>query len=346
MGEWNNTTFALAGAEAFPKYPGFAKLKIVLGGASRYCRAIAKTANTVIPRNRIVSNPRKVSSNYMLKIGGHVSTAGGLYKAIENAARIGANAIQIFGASPQQWRVGMPDSAGMKRYRDALGKSDVQSVYLHGAYLVNLGSATKELVEKSIQNLADHLAITELIGGQGLIFHIGSAGEQKKEAAIKKVIASMRVVLQKVPGKAQLIMENAAGSGQKLGSTPEEMGVIMNALDSDRVKVCFDTAHAFEAGIIETYSPAEIKNHFDAWDKAIGIKNLVALHVNDSKSPFNSHYDRHENLGKGFIGLKSFKNLAKEKRLHDKAWLLEVPGFDDEGPDKKNVDILKSCFVK
>src|SRR3989338_1837947 len=101
MGEWNNTTFALAGAEAFPKP------KIVQRGASRYCRAIAKTANTVIPRNRIASNPRKVSSNYMLKIGGHVSTAGGLYKAIENAERIGANAIQIFGASPQQWYVKM-----------------------------------------------------------------------------------------------------------------------------------------------------------------------------------------------------------------------------------------------
>jgi deoxyribonuclease-4 len=96
--------------------------------------------------------------------------------------------------------------------------------------------------------------------------------------------------------------------------------------------------------MIDAYTPAKIEKLFDEWDKEVGIENIVALHVNDSKTAYDSHHDRHENIGEGYIGLAGFKNLAKEKRLAHTAWLLEVPGFDDEGPDKKNVDILKSLF--
>jgi endonuclease IV len=105
-----------------------------------------------------------------------------------------------------------------------------------------------------------------------------------------------------------------------------------------------DTAHAFESGIIREYGAPEIKRFIDEWDKAVGLGNIVAIHANDSKTPWNSHNDRHENIGAGHIGLQGFRVLAKEKRLWDKAWLLEVPGFKNEGPDKKNVDILKKCF--
>ncbi|MEK7138348.1 MAG: TIM barrel protein, partial [Patescibacteria group bacterium] len=102
--------------------------------------------------------------------------------------------------------------------------------------------------------------------------------------------------------------------------------------------------HAFEAGTIKYESVAEIKKVFDEWDEQVGLENIVALHANDSKTEFNSHNDRHHNIGEGHIGHKGFQNLASEKRLHNKVWLLEVPGFDDLGPDAKNVKILKSCF--
>ena len=139
-------------------------------------------------------------------------------------------------------------------------------------------------------------------------------------------------------------MENAAGGGEKIGKTAGELAYLLKKVNSKRVKICLDTAHAFESGIIKEYKSDGIKKFLDEWDKEIGLENITALHANDSKTLWNSHHDRHENIGAGYIGLAGFKALAREKRLWNKAWLLEVPGFDNEGPDKKNMDILKSCF--
>ncbi len=278
-------------------------------------------------------------------IGAHVSTAGGLSKSIENAERIGAEAIQIFGSSPQQWFTRFPSEEEIKKYKEALKKSKVKAVYLHGNYLVNLGSPDAAMWLKSVRNLTENLKVAEMIGANGLIFHVGSGKKDlSKEEAIKLSIKGMKEVLQNVPGKTQLIIENAAGGGSKLGFDAKEIGGMLKAMDDPRVKVCYDTAHGFEAGTIERYDAKTIREFFDEWDKELGIKNIVALHINDSKTPFDSRHDRHENIGQGYIGLEGFKNLAREKRLHDKAWLLEVPGFDDKGPDKENVEILKNCF--
>ncbi len=278
------------------------------------------------------------------KIGAHVSVSGGLYKGIEKALAIGAECIQIFGASPQQWAVRMPSDEDITKFKQMRKESSVGPVYLHAAYLPNLASSDDGIYEKAIKNLAEHLEITERMGAEGLIFHVGSGKEAPKEEAIKKAIVGMKKVLKLVSGKTFLVMENAAGGGQKLGATAHEMGIMLGGVHSKRIKVCIDTAHAFEAGIIEGYTKEHVKEFVDEWDHEVGLENIVALHVNDSKTMFNSHHDRHENIGEGFIGLDGFKNLAQEKRLHDKTWILEVPGFDGNGPDKKNIDILKSCF--
>lgn len=278
------------------------------------------------------------------KIGAHVSTAGGLYKAIENARVIGAETIQIFGASPRKWDAPSPKAEDIKKYKELLKESGIGPVYLHASYLVNLASPDEELREKSVKNLIGHLSIAELIGAAGLIFHIGSGKEAPRDKALKYVAEGMVKVLNKVRGNTALVVENSAGGGQKLGGTASEIKLILKQIKSSRAKVCFDTAHAYEAGIIESYSPYNIKKLFDEWDSEIGIKNIVALHINDSKTAFNSRNDKHENIGDGYIGIEGFKNLAKENRLTDKPWILEVPGFGGEGPDKKNIDILKSLF--
>ncbi len=278
------------------------------------------------------------------KIGAHVSTAGGLHTAIERIQDIGGDCLQIFGASPRQWAARLPDEDKIKKFKEAVKESGIGPIYLHAAYLPNLASPVDETVEKSITNLSIHLQIAELIGANGLIFHIGSGKELPKEKAMAKVVKACKAILKKVPGKAELVMENSAGGGQKLGSSVAEIGVMIKKIDSNRMKVCWDTAHAFEAGVMDEHSPANIKKLFNEFDKEIGLDKLVALHVNDSKTPFNSHHDRHENIGEGHIGLSGFKNLAKEKRLGHTAWFLEVPGFDGMGPDKKNIDILKALF--
>jgi len=277
-------------------------------------------------------------------IGAHVSATGGLATAIDNAERIGARSIQFFGASPRMWRALMPSAKNIDTYTERLRASSVKAVYLHAAYLVNLASPDGELRAKSIKNLTEHLRIAEAVAADGLIFHIGSGKEMPKEKAMDKAVEAMRSILKDAPGQAKLVIENAAGGGQKLGATAVEVGRMLDMLKSPRGAACFDTAHAFEAGVIEKYTPANIKKLVDEWGREVGLERLVALHVNDSKTAFNSHHDRHENIGEGYIGPDGFKNLAKEKRLWDKAWILEVPGFDGTGPDRRNIETLEACF--
>lgn len=277
-------------------------------------------------------------------IGAHVSAAGGLYHAFINAEKIGAECIQIFGGSPKMWRARAQTEAELKKYSEAQKLSSVGHVYLHASYLVNLGSDKGANRENSVLSLIDHMAIAEQIKAQGVIFHLGSSMSGTKEDAFEFTVTGMKEVLKHVPGETFLIMENSAGGGHKLGLDFAEVGAIMKKVGSKRVKVCLDTAHIFEAGGIDEYSKAKVKKLFDDFDRHIGLDNLIALHVNDSKTPYNSHHDRHENIGDGHIGLDGFKNLAADKRLHGLDWLLEVPGRDNSGPDRENIEILKSCF--
>lgn len=278
-------------------------------------------------------------------LGAHVSASGGLINAVINAEKLGAGVIQFFGASPRQWFTRIPAPSEIAEYRDALVKSAVKKVYLHGAYLVNLASPSEELRAKSEKNLSEHFMIANALGADGLIFHIGSGQEMPKEEAMKYASEAMRRVVDTVSGPSQLIIENTAGGGKKLGSGPDEVASMMELIGSARIKACFDTQHAFAGGDIEEYTSENIQRVFRAWDEAIGIENIVALHVNDSKTKFNSRHDRHENLGAGFIGLEGFKHLAAYSKLSHAAWILEVPGFAGEGPDLENMAILRSCFA-
>lgn len=277
-------------------------------------------------------------------IGAHVSAQGGLYIAFENAKKIGADAIQIFGSSPQQWSVRLPKDEDIKKFKEAHKTSGNIPVFLHASYLANLASENEITRANALQSLIGHLKIADRIGAQGLIFHIGSGKGQSKEAAAKFIIEGVKKILANVHGKTQIILENSSAGGAKLGDNAKEIGMLLKKINSPRAKVCFDTAHAFEAGIIKYESTEEIKKVFDEWDREVGLENIVALHANDSKTPFESHSDRHENIGEGHIGLKGFQNLAKEKRLYSKIWLLEVPGFDAQGPDAENIRRLKSTF--
>src|SRR3989344_1037918 len=291
---------------------------------------------------KIQGRTLKEMSNHP-KIGGHVSTAGGLFNAFVNAEKVGAETVQIFGASPRQWLVRMPNESDIAEYNRLKKESKVESVYLHGAYLANLASPDESIFAKSVGNLRAHFIIANRLEAQGLIFHVGSGKETSKSEAMKQAVKAMKEILKAVPGSAYLIMENSA-SGKKIGAWPEEMRIMLEGINSPRIKICIDTAHAFEAGLIEHYTPEGVKKFLDDWDKAVEIENIIAFHVNDSKTVFNSHHDRHENIGQGYIGLEGFKNFAKEKRTWDKDWLLEVPGFDNTGPDKENIEILKSLF--
>lgn len=274
-------------------------------------------------------------------IGAHVSAAGGLKNAVINAQAIGAQCFQIFGASPRTWWAKQPAAADVKEFKAALKAAGLGPVFLHAAYLVNLAGDAANYA-KSVKSLSDHLQIAETIGAQGLIFHIGSTAGRDYDASLDQVVKGMNEVIKNVPGSAQLIMENCAGGGAKIGKSASEIGRLFRAAKNKRIKVCIDTAHAFECGEIMEYTPANVKTFLDAYDEEIGFANIAAFHINDSKTVAGSCHDRHENIGEGHIGLDGFKNLAADKRMKDMPWLMEVPGFEDEGPDERNVDILKS----
>lgn len=273
-------------------------------------------------------------------IGAHVSTAGGLKNAVKNAQKIGAQCLQIFGASPRAWQAKQHDEQDVKEYKAALKAAALGPVFLHAAYLVNLGSKP-ENYKKSVTSLTDHLRIADAIGAQGLIFHIGSATGHPYETALAQVVKGMKEVLKNVPGDTQLIMENSAGGGNKIGTSAREIGGLFKSVDSKRVKVCIDTAHAFECGEIMEYTKDNVKTFLDKYDEYVGMDNIVCFHINDSKTAAGSFHDRHENIGEGEIGLDGFKNLAKDKRMKDMPWIMEVPGFNGAGPDEKNVEILR-----
>lgn len=273
-----------------------------------------------------------------------MSVAGGLWKVFENASSIGANCAQIFGSSPRQWKSSVPSREAVEAYKTARQEYVVNPVYLHAAYLVNLGSSDPAIYEKSIMSLIDHLRIADMIEAKGLIFHLGSFQGGNKEGVLQKTLKGIMSVLEEVQGDTMLIMENAA-SKKKIGAMPEELGWLLRGANSDRVGVCIDTAHAFEAGTIASFSPDMVREWVALWDREVGWEHIPVLHINDSKTAYNSQHDRHENIGEGYIGKEGFSNLAKVKALQKKDWILEVPGFTGKGPDKQNMDCIKNCIA-
>ncbi|PKL36509.1 hypothetical protein CVV38_01220 [Candidatus Peregrinibacteria bacterium HGW-Peregrinibacteria-1] len=278
-------------------------------------------------------------------IGAHVSASGGLHNAFSNAENIGANAMQIFGASPRQWSVAFPNSDIIDKFNQIRQKSPVKKIFLHASYLVNLGTPNEELYQKSIKNLTAHLKIANALNAEGLIYHIGSYKDTTPQESYHRIASGMLQVLKDAPGKAHLIMENASGGGSKIGITPEEIGEIFHLANHPQIKVCIDTAHAFAAGLLETFTPDELQQLTNRCQQSFGLENLAVLHINDSKAPYNSAKDRHENLGQGHIGLPAFRNLASHPYLSSIPWILEVPGFTGNGPDQENIQIAQSLFA-
>ncbi len=282
----------------------------------------------------------------MPRLGAHVSAQGGLTEALSRAEAMGATAMQIFGSSPRTWSVRMPDEDDVKAFRARLSQSPLRgAVYLHAAYLVNAASVSPDLYRNSVKSLIGHLRIAEAIDAEGLIFHLGSSKGGSREEGIQREAMAIKEVLKEVPGRAMLFMENTAGGGDKIGATMRDSGDLLRAVGSDRLALCFDTAHGFEAGLVPSYTGGSVQSLFDAWEKEVGVGAIRVIHANDSMTESGSHHDRHENIGEGHIGIKGFKALAGDARLRGMPWILEVPGFDGEGPDPKNLELLRHCFV-
>lgn len=276
-----------------------------------------------------------------MKIGAHVRTAGGVFNAIDHAVAMGAETIQIFSGSPQTWRRKNYTQTEVDSYKAKVEDTGIEPAFIHGLYLVNLASSDDALLARSYEALVAEMKAAELLDAKGVIFHIGSHRGAGYESCFRQVIEYVRRILDDTPASAWLILENAAGQGGAVGSKFAELGTIIRESGSDRVKVCIDTQHSFAAGHDMKTRPG-LEKMLDELDRDVGLERLVAVHANDSKIPLGGGVDRHANIGEGHIGRDGFENILSHPAFANIPFLLEVPGFDDHGPDKENVEILKS----
>ncbi|HYM14935.1 MAG TPA: deoxyribonuclease IV [Dehalococcoidia bacterium] len=279
-----------------------------------------------------------------MKIGAHVSTAGGIATAFERAAAIGAECVQIFESAPQQWGTARLDDAQVQEFRDRMAESGIGPVFIHGKYLMNLASADAKIFKTSASTLRSSLLIAGRIGAAGVIFHTGSHKGLGLDAVFEQVCKTAQEILADTPAETLLIFENSAGQGGTIGSQFADLGRILKSIDNPRARICIDTCHAFAAGY-DLSNAAGVAATMIELEREVGAKNVAAVHCNDSKTPLGAGRDLHENIGEGHIGRAGFEAIVAHPAFADVPFLLEVPGYKldgaAKGPDKPNIDRMK-----
>jgi deoxyribonuclease-4 len=248
--------------------------------------------------------------------------------------------MQIFLSTPQRWQHPRHTDEQVHEFERLVGEAAIGPNYAHAAYLVNLAAGDPGIRERSIDNLSASAACADRIGLAGIVVHIGSGRGQSVAEAESQVASALEAVLERgVSG--HILLENSAGSGEYLGSRFSQIGSLLERLGRDpRLGLCLDTAHTFASGY-DLRVDEGIQRAVDEVAEFIGVERLRLIHANDSKVALNSAVDRHENIGKGQLGEEAFRRLLAHPVLKPVAWVLEVPGYDDKGPDKPNLDELK-----
>ena len=252
-------------------------------------------------------------------IGAHTSIAGGFDKGVEKIAKMGGSALMTFASSPRSLKFQHPKPAILEKYAEARTKYAIKSHFFHAPYLINLASDTKTNLRTGLECLISYQQLAGEMEVMGSILHIGSHKGVGLPAKIDQVVRALNEALDSTPKGTKLFLENAAGQSGTIGATFEELAQIVDRLgDKSKIGICLDTQHAFASGY-------PLETVLDKFNKAIGIKYLNVVHFNDSKTEFDSHVDRHDNLGKGKIGKETLKNFVNDKRLVNIPLILEVP---------------------
>ena len=257
----------------------------------------------------------------MLYVGCHLSASDGYAAMVETASSIDANTFAFFTRNPRGSKAKQENPADAARAVALLEQRHFGSLVAHGAYTMNLCTADPEARAFAADVLLDDLRRMAAIPGNFYNFHPGSHVGQGSERGIEQIAAALRRALE--PGyPVTVLLETMAGKGSEVGGRFEELKAILDAVGSDWMGVCLDTCHVYDAGY-------DIVNDLDGvlaeFDRVIGIKHLRALHLNDSKNPFCSHKDRHECLGKGSLGLETFRSIVNHPVLSGLPMILETP---------------------
>ncbi|HXH24594.1 MAG TPA: deoxyribonuclease IV [Vicinamibacterales bacterium] len=260
-----------------------------------------------------------------MRIGAHMSVAGGVSRAVDRAVAHGCEALQIFTKNANQWRARPLDPAEIRRFRDRIDQTGIAPAVSHASYLINLATSAPALREQSIAAFVDELDRAETLGLLGVVIHPGACTAGSEEEALRLVAGAIRTVLERRPRRrAKVILEHTAGQGRTVGHRFEHLAAILAHLDgAPRVGVCLDTCHLVASGY-DIASEAGYRETFEAFDRMVGFDRLLVFHGNDSKKPCGSRVDRHEHIGKGCLGLEPFRRLLHDRRFAHVPILIET----------------------
>jgi deoxyribonuclease-4 len=280
-----------------------------------------------------------------MRLGSHMSIAGGVENALLSGQSVGCEAIAMFTKNNNQWKAKKLTQDDADRFNAALIETGIHPVVAHSSYLINLASPSAALWKKSIAAMADELARCELLGIPYLVLHPGSHMGKGVEWGVQRVAEAFDRIHEKQPGlRVMTLLEHTAGQGNHLGHLFEELAQ-MRALigEKKRIGICLDSCHLLAAGY-DIRKPDTYADVFKRFDDTVGIEQIKAWHLNDSKTALGSRVDRHDHIGKGKIGRAGFKNIMNDPRWRELPGLLETPKGPDMKEDKVNLRVLRKLI--
>ncbi len=278
-------------------------------------------------------------------LGAHMSVAGGLELAPARGREVGCEAIQIFTKNERQWKSRKLTDENCAAFKTAMKETRTQVAFAHGSYLINLASPKKEMFEKSLSAFVDELERCEALGLPFLVTHPGSPGDAGEETGITGMRVGINEAIRQTKGlKVKIALETTAGQGATVGRTFDQLKAILDGVkEPDRVGFVIDTCHIFAAGY-DIRTPAGWAETIAKFDAAVSVRTVLAFHVNDSKKDLNCRVDRHENIGKGCIGIEAFRCLMNDERFADVPKVIETPKEDDM--DAVNLGLLRGLVKR
>lgn len=262
-----------------------------------------------------------------LKVGAHVSIAGGVDNAVENELAVGGNCGQIFTHSPQVWQTPSIGDEEARQFREETERELAGPWLIHSSYLVNLCTPKDDLREKSIDSMQAEVDAAEKLGIPYVNVHLGAHTGAGVDGGLDNAASALDEL--EVPEGVTVLIESDAGSGTKLGGQFEHLADVMDRTDLD-VDICLDTAHMFAAGY-DLSTPAAVDETVAAFDDVVGLEHLRSIHLNDSKHACGTNKDEHAHVGEGLIGDDGMRRIVNHPEWRDVPFVLETPNEDGKG---------------
>ena len=281
-----------------------------------------------------------------LDFGTHASASGGVHKALQRAADVGATSCQIFSKNERQWVAKPLDPGVVESFHQERSRTGISQMVIHDSYLINLASPKDDIHAKSVAAFKDELERARMLAVRYLVTHPGAHTGSGIDAGIAKFAESLNRIFDTLPDNQTITcLETTAGQGTTLGRSFEELAAIIDLVeDKARVGVCFDTCHTFAAGY-DLRTEEDTLGVIDEFDRVVGLHRLHVLHLNDSKQPFGSFKDRHEQIGQGEIGFDAFRALVNDERLGGLPAILETEKDDAGDYDRANLAALRGLVL-